>query len=92
MLLDTFRLPKCAVRLIRAYNIEIDHDLRSKKITLNYVIALNAFEVSSGCFHISVINRGHAVAKLVEKRSRVRFPIMSLELLIGIILRAALWP
>jgi len=41
---------------------------------------------------------GHAVAQLVKdlpykaKRSRVRFPMVSLEFFIDIILPAALWP
>jgi hypothetical protein len=41
--------------------------------------------------------RGHAVAQLVETplqsgRSRIRFPIVSLEFFIDIIFPAALWP
>jgi hypothetical protein len=44
-----------------------------------------------------LLHRGHAVAHLVEaprlqaRRSRVRFPMLSLEFFIDIILPAALW-
>ena len=48
--------------------------------------------------HFYAANDGHAVAQLVEalrykpERLRVRFPMVSLECFIDIILPAALWP
>ena len=45
-------------------------------------------------YSLSFLNRGYALAQLVEalRYKPVRFPIVSLEFFIDIILPAALWP
>ena len=67
-----------------------------KKVFLKFFIILLGSNIKNCVILFSVL--GHAVAQLVEAlrlqvgRSRVRFPMVSLEFFSDIILLAALWP